>query len=115
MVMVFVLDASFDSVDKNDDPFKTLDKTLNRQKLVMQSVIDTEKRVKAEKNAFTKDEIIKSEIEKIYGELRALAKDDLLDCVGEVMDEAELKVASVGVFERIMKIFMSLMMVISVY
>lgn len=44
-----------------------------------------------------------------------MAKDDLLDCVGEVMDEAELKVASVGVFERILKLFMSLMMLISVY
>ena len=59
MVMVFVLDASFDSVDKNDDPFKTLDKTLNRQKSILQSVVNTERKVKSEKNAQTRDQIIK--------------------------------------------------------
>lgn len=33
-----------------------------------------------------------------------------MECVGEVMDESELKTNSVGVFERIIKIVMSCMM-----
>jgi len=39
----------------------------------------------------------------------------LLECVGEVMDEAELKTANVSVFERIFKIVMSVMMIVQVY
>lgn len=62
-----------------------------------------------------RDEIIKTEVVEIQKEIRGLASDDLLECVGEVMDESELKVKSVGVFERIMKIVMSAMMFIQVF
>lgn len=44
-----------------------------------------------------------------------MSKDDLLECVGEVMDESELKTANVSVFERILKIVMSVMMFVQVY
>ena len=43
------------------------------------------------KDPVQKDEFIKSEIEKVQPLIRKLAKEDLLECVGEVMDEAELK------------------------
>ena len=56
--------------------------------------------------------MIKYEIEKTYDDLRMLAKDDLHECVGEVMNDAELAVANVGIFERIIKTVMSVMMVV---
>ena len=37
---------------------------------------------------------------------------DGLECVGEVMNDAELAVANVGIFERIIKTVMSVMMVV---
>ena len=59
-----------------------------------------------------RDDVIKSEVTTIQKEIRALAQYDLLECVGECMDESELKVKSASVFERILKIVMSAMMFI---
>lgn len=67
------------------------------------------------KDPVEKDEFIKSEIEKVQPLIRKLAKEDLLECVGEVMDEAELKQQSTSVFSKIFSIVMSVMMVIQVF
>lgn len=67
------------------------------------------------KDVEKRDEVIKTGVVEIQKEIRTLARDDLLECVGEVMDESELKVKSASVFERILKIVMSFMMVVQVF
>ncbi len=112
MAMIFILDATLDRVDPADDACRTLNKTLEHQTFIVDQLKIAKERIRKMKDPVEKDHFIKSEIEKVQPLLRSLAKDDMLECVGEVMDEAELKQQSTSVFSKIFSIVMSLMMVI---
>jgi hypothetical protein len=112
MLLIFLLDATLDRVDLTDDAYKILNKCLEKQESIIKQLTTFKSELKRFKDAATRDEMIKYEILKTYDELRLLAKDDLHECVGEVMNDAELAVANVSIFERIIKTVMSVMMVV---
>ena len=115
MVTIFVFDATLDKIDVEEDPLKTLTKTLERQQRIYNTLVRLRTRVSKMTDLDKRDDVIKSEVAVIQKEIRALAQYDLLECVGECMDESELKVKSASVFERILKIVMSAMMFIQVF
>jgi len=114
MLVIFVFDATLDRVDSKLDPCKNLNRTVDRQVAISQRLLKLRARVNKMKDLEERDQLIKTEILDVQKEIRTLAQSDLLECIGECMDESELKVKSESVFARIFKIMMSVMIFIQV-
>jgi hypothetical protein len=68
MFMIFTLDSSLDKIDKGDDPCKSLNSLLEKQKQIMDDCIrirDTCRKPNLRNDGSARDSFIKTEIEKL--------------------------------------------------
>lgn len=114
MVTILVLDTTIDRPGSNDDPCLRLDKTISRQEAMIETLKKLKLQAKKIERPHERDSFLVQNISEVQKELKALAKEDLMDCVGDVMDEVESKQENTSVFKKIFGIVMSCMLLLQV-